>query len=108
MKFRLTRNTTFDLEPAEDWDLVAAVVNELATRITPEMVASAMNYTALAYSIVEGHGRELTSDLLTNERFNTRLMRHINDATVGLVNEAVARITAEIDSRDKPAPDVDF
>ena len=60
-----------------------------------ENLASNINYNALA----DYARRGVVSELLGNENFNSRLMRHIGNATIGVTNEAVERVTALIEAK---------
>jgi len=49
--------------------------------------------------------RGVVGELIGDERFNTRIMRHIGDATIGVTNEAVERITAIIKAQTTTSGD---
>ena len=60
-----------------------------------ENLASNINYNALA----DYARRGVVQELLGNENFNSRLMRHIGNATIGVTTEAVERVTALMEAK---------
>ena len=65
-------------------------------------IASNINYSQLA----DYARRGVVSELLGNENFNSRVMRHIGDATIGVTTEAVERVTALMEAKTNNNGDV--
>ena len=65
-------------------------------------IASNINYSQLA----DYTRRGVVSELLGNENFNSRVMRHIGDATIGVTTEAVERVTALMEAKTNNNGDV--
>ena len=125
---RLTTRTavTFDLTPesygAMMMEVRELVLNTVTDQLTNDVVqrvmaniratwsesdmlmniASNLNYGNLA----EYARRGVVQELLDNEKFNSRVMRHIGDATVGVATEAVERVTAIIEAKSNNNSDV--
>lgn len=116
------------LEPDPDYSLVEEVLRKvepfikrhveatfsedalqrLIERVSAGDIAAQMNHNYVAELVAVSHAREIVRQLIENERFQNRLMRHINEQTVGLVNDAVERVVAIVESKQKQASDVDF
>ncbi len=56
--------------------------------------------------IVENIKNQVVNILLDNERFNTLLNRSINNATVGVVDETVERVTARLENQINKEGDI--
>ena len=65
-------------------------------------IASNINYSQLA----DYTRRGVVSELLGNENFNSRVMRHIGDATIGVTTETVERVTALMEAKTNNNGDV--
>jgi hypothetical protein len=118
--------TTFELAPDSYSKMMVEVrqlVTELLTdQISVDMVATVtrkvldtVNYDHIAqhagmnldYSRVVDYARGgIISHLLNDERFSSRLMRLVGDATVGVTNETVERVTAIIESKSNNNSDL--
>lgn len=87
-------------------ELLAQVTHQVLDTIDSEYVAqyAGMN---LDYSRVVEYARSgIVSNLLNDERFSSRLMRLVGDATVGVTNETVERVTAIIESKSNNNSDL--
>lgn len=86
--------------------IIEQLSQNLMAGIDMNILASYMvNHISLA-TIAEHARRDIVSYLLNDERFNSRVMRHIHDATVGVTNETVERVTAVIQSQLQDNSDV--
>jgi len=83
-------------------------LERLIERVPASDIAAQMNHNYVAELVAVSHAREIVRQLIENERFQNRLMRHINEQTVGLVNDAVERVVAIIESKQKQPSDVDY
>jgi hypothetical protein len=87
-------------------DMVAAVTRKVLDTVNYDHIAqyAGMN---LDYSRVVDYARGgIISSLLNDERFSSRLMRLVGDATVGVTNETVERVTAIIESKSNNNSDL--
>ena len=87
-------------------DMVAAVTRKVLDTVNYEHIAqyAGMN---LDYSRVVDYAKSgIISCLLNDERFSSRLMRLVGDATVGVTNETVERVTAIIESKSNNNSDL--
>lgn len=66
-----------------------------------ENVAQRVNYPYL----VDALRNEFVRQLLDDERFRSRMMRAISDATIGVTDEVVERVVATLDGRNNPQAD---
>jgi len=87
-------------------DLTASITRRVLDTINQEYIAqyAGMN---LDYSRVVDYARGgIISNLLNDERFSSRLMRLVGDATVGVTNEAVERVSAIMESKSNNNSDL--
>jgi len=87
-------------------DLTASITRRVLDTINQEYIAqyAGMN---LDYSRVVDYARGgIISSLLNDERFSSRLMRLVGDATVGVTNEAVERVSAIMESKSNNNSDL--
>ena len=87
-------------------DLTASITCRVLDTINQEYIAqyAGMN---LDYSRVVEYARGgIISNLLNDERFSSRLMRLVGDATVGVTNEAVERVSAIMESKSNNNSDL--
>jgi hypothetical protein len=87
-------------------DLTASITCRVLATINQEYIAqyAGMN---LDYSRVVEYARGgIISNLLNDERFSSRLMRLVGDATVGVTNEAVERVSAIMESKSNNNSDL--
>lgn len=85
--------------------LTEAIVDKLRERIDMNDLASYMSRYVDVSTIADYVRRGVVGELVGDERFNTRIMRHIGDATIGVTNEAVERITAIIKAQTTTSGD---
>jgi len=127
MKFNI-KNGEIEMVPLPGYDLMSEILNQIQPYIrdhiasswnteTMKMVldnisvydiAAQINHNEIASQVATYFSRELVSQVISNDRFQNRLMRHINEQTVGLVNDAVERVVAIIESKQKQSSDVDY
>lgn len=81
--------------------LVEALRDEWTTTQFASMVADRMNYGYM----VDAVRNEFIRHLLDDERFRSRMMRAISDATIGVTDEVVERVVATLDARNNPQAD---
>jgi len=81
--------------------LVDALRDEWTTTQFASMVADRMNYGLM----VDAVRNEFIRHLLDDERFRSRMMRAISDATIGVTDEVVERVVATLDARNNPQAD---
>lgn len=81
--------------------LVEALRDEWTTTQFASMVADRMNYSLM----VDAVRNEFIRHLLDDERFRSRMMRAISDATIGVTDEVVERVVATLDARNNPQAD---
>ena len=87
-------------------DLTASITCRVLDTINQEYIAqyAGMN---LDYSRVVEYARGgIISNLLNDERFSSRLMRLVGDATVGVTKEAVERVSAIMESKSNNNSDL--
>lgn len=81
--------------------IVEALRDEWTTTQFASMVADRMNYGYM----VDAVRNEFIRHLLDDERFRSRMMRAISDATIGVTDEVVERVVATLDARNNPQAD---
>lgn len=81
--------------------IVEALRDEWTTTQFASMVADRMNYGYM----VDAVRNEFIRHLLDDERFRSRMMRAISDATIGVTDEVVERVVATLDARSNPQAD---
>lgn len=90
--------------------LQSLLVDRIAERIMEEYTADSlsehMSRRVSTMDIADYVRRDVVSHLINDERFNSRMMRHIGDATVGVTNEAVERVTSIIKAQTTTNGDV--
>lgn len=131
MRLVTTGQVSLDVEPSHYHDLLCAlqellkphmedmVKEYLGETISDKLVNAVLerlDESRIAYLItnrgdfypnfITTNGRAITANLLEDERFNSRMMRRISDATIGVTNEAVERITAIIEAKTNNNSDV--
>ncbi len=87
-------------------ELLASITRRVLDTVDYQHLAQ---YTAnnLDYSRVVEYARNgIIGSLLNDERFSSRLRRVVGDATVGVTNETVERVTAIIESNSNNNGDV--
>ena len=86
------------------------LIDGITTRIMEEWSSDSLAERVARHipvpDMVDYLRRDLIANMLSDERFNARLMRTIGDATVGVTNEAVERVTAIIQSQTTTNGDV--
>ena len=126
MRLTTRGTTTFELDP-DSYSKMMVEVRELVTQLLTSQIASELisqirsqiletvdydhitYYVSanLDYSRVIDYARNgVISNLLNDERFSSRLMRLVGDATVGVTNETVERVTAIIESKSNNNSDL--
>lgn len=126
MRLTTTGRTSFDLTPESYESMmneVRMMVKDLMSKhiaddIQSKVVASLMQtldqgliaqYVGmnLDYSRVIDYARNgILNQLNEDERFNNRIMRLIGNATIGVTNEAVERVTALIEAKSNNNSDL--
>jgi hypothetical protein len=126
MKLTTRGSTTFELD-ADSYSKMMMEVRQLVTELVTEQISSDLTenisqrilntldqvYIAqiasmnLDYSRVVEYARSgIIGNLLNDERFSSRLMRLVGDATVGVTNEAVERVSAIMESKSNNNSDL--
>lgn len=86
------------------------LIDGITTKIMEEWSSDSLAERVARYipvpDMVDYLRRDLISHMLSDERFNARLMRTIGDATIGVTNEAVERVTAIIQAQTTTNGDV--
>ena len=86
------------------------LIDGITTRIMEEWSSDSLAERVARYipvqDMVDYLRRDLISHMLSDERFNARMMRTIGDATIGVTNEAVERVTAIIQAQTTTNGDV--
>jgi len=85
--------------------LTEAIVDKLRERIDMNDLGSIVSRYMDISTVADYVRRGVVGELIGDERFNTRIMRHIGDATIGVTNEAVERITAIIKAQTTTSGD---
>ena len=94
------------LEPHLRALLVADIATKVMEHYTSDSLAEQVARYVDVSNIADYARRDVIGHLTQDERFNSRLMRHIGDATVGVTNEVVERVTAIIKSQTTTNGDV--
>lgn len=105
MMAELKEMVQFQITNAINEALTEAIVDKLRERIDMNDLASYMSRYVDVSTIADYVRRGVVGELIGDERFNTRIMRHIGDATIGVTNEAVERITAIIKAQTTTSGD---
>ena len=87
-------------------NIQSAVIDSLMQRLDLSTIAQYVG-TNLDYSRVIEYARNgILNQLNEDERFNNRIMRLIGNATIGVNNEAVERVTALIEAKSNNNSDL--
>ncbi len=125
------KNTEIELTPDDAHELIEEVYNKLLPQVMSyisseiqhrlsgninDIVSDHIDHANLARRIAgvngfpqmvaQNAGREITTAVLEDERFNNRLFRRIGEATIGVTNEAVERVTAIIQAQASSDGDI--
>ncbi len=76
--------------------LVDRIAEKIMEEYTADSLSEHMSRRVSTIDIADYVRRDVIGHLISDERFNSRMMRHIGDATVGVTNEAVERVTSII------------
>lgn len=131
MRFTLDNSTSFELTPDDSYALVSQLYDRILPYMTSyitqeienklsgsvqDVVASLIDEAGIARRIASRDSflssltsvcsRQITEAMLADERFNNRLFRRISDATIGVTNEAVERVTAIIQAQNNNEGDI--
>lgn len=131
MRFTLDNSTSFELTPDDSYALVSQLYDRILPYMTSyitqeienklsgnvqDIVASLIDEAGIArriaardsflQSLTSVCSRQITEAMLADERFNNRLFRRISDATIGVTNEAVERVTAIIQAQNNNEGDI--
>lgn len=85
--------------------LTEAIVDRIRERIDMNDLGAIVSRYMDTSTVADYVRRGVVGELIGDERFNTRIMRHIGDATIGVTNEAVERITAIIKAQTTTSGD---
>ena len=105
MMAELKEMVQFQITNAINEALNEATVDKLRARIDMNDLGSIVSRYIDISTVADYVRRGVISELMGDERFNTRIMRHIGDATIGVTNEAVERITAIIKAQTTTSGD---
>lgn len=126
MKLTTTGRTVFDMAPADHENIMLEVramvkdamsdqiANELQSEVIRVLLQNIDNDRIAAYvgmnldysRVIEYARNGLLNHLHEDERFNNRMMRLIGNATIGVTNEAVERVTALIEAKSNNNSDL--
>lgn len=87
-------------------DMIEKVTYQVLKTIDTEHIAQRMAMNLDYSRVIEYARNSLFNRLNADERFNNRVMRLINEATIGVTNEAVERITALIEAKSNNNSDL--
>ena len=105
MMAELKEMVQFQITNAINEALTEAIVDRLRERIDMNDLGSIVSRYMDVSNVADYVRRGVVGELIGDERFNTRIMRHIGDATIGVTNEAVERITAIIKAQTTTSGD---
>ena len=105
MMAELKEMVQYQINNAIQEALTEAIVDKLRARIDMNDLASSVSRYLDISNVADYVRRGVVGELIGDERFNTRVMRHIGDATIGVTNEAVERITAIIKAQTTTSGD---
>lgn len=105
MMAELKEMVQYQITNAINEALTEAIVDKLRERIDMNDLGSIVSRYIDISTVADYVRRGVISELMGDERFNTRVMRHIGDATIGVTNEAVERITAIIKAQTTTSGD---
>ena len=126
MRLTTTGRTVFDMAPADHENIMLEVramvkdamsdqiANELQSEVIRVLLQNIDNDRIAAYvgmnldysRVIEYARNGLLNHLHEDERFNNRMMRLIGNATIGVTNEAVERVTALIEAKSNNNSDL--
>jgi len=105
MMAELKEMVQYQITNAINEALTEAIVDKLRERIDMNDLGSIVSRYMDISTVADYVRRGVVGELIGDERFNTRIMRHIGDATIGVTNEAVERITAIIKAQTTTSGD---
>ena len=105
MMAELKEMVQYQITNAINEALTEATVDKLRERIDMNDLGSIVSRYMDISTVADYVRRGVVGELIGDERFNTRIMRHIGDATIGVTNEAVERITAIIKAQTTTSGD---
>lgn len=105
MMAELKEMVQYQITNAINEALTEAIVDRLRERIDMNDLGSIVSRYMDISNVADYVRRGVVGELIGDERFNTRVMRHIGDATIGVTNEAVERITAIIKAQTTTSGD---
>jgi len=105
MMAELKEMVQYQITNAINEALTEAIVDKLRERIDMNDLGSIVSRYMDISNVADYVRRGVVGELIGDERFNTRIMRHIGDATIGVTNEAVERITAIIKAQTTTSGD---
>lgn len=105
MMAELKEMVQYQITNAINEALTEAIVDRLRERIDMNDLGSIVSRYMDISNVADYVRRGVVGELIGDERFNTRIMRHIGDATIGVTNEAVERITAIIKAQTTTSGD---
>ena len=126
MRLTTIGRTVFDMSPADHENIMLEVramvkdamsdqiANELQNEVIRVLLQNIDNDRIAAYvgmnldysRVIEYARNGLLNHLHEDERFNNRMMRLIGNATIGVTNEAVERVTALIEAKSNNNSDL--
>lgn len=105
MMAELKEMVQYQITNAINESLNEAILDKLRERYDMNDLASNISRYIDVSNVADYVRRGVVTELIGDERFNTRVMRHIGDATIGVTNEAVERITAIIKAQTTTSGD---
>lgn len=105
MMAELKEMVQYQINNAIQEALSEAILDKLRERYDMNDLASNISRYIDVSNVADYVRRGVVGELIGDERFNTRVMRHIGDATIGVTNEAVERITAIIKAQTTTSGD---
>lgn len=105
MMAELKEMVQYQITSAIQETLNEAILDRVRERIDMNDLAQNVSRYMDISNVADYVRRGVVGELIGDERFNTRIMRHIGDATIGVTNEAVERITAIIKAQTTTSGD---
>ena len=96
-------------------ELISELIERRMTEKMFQAILSNVDYSVIHYQaanamdygrVIELAKSHLVNNLLEDDRFKTLVQRGLNTATVGLINETVERVTAQIEENNGLVSDV--
>ena len=96
-------------------ELISELIERKMTEKVYQSILSRVDYDVVHYQaanaidygrVVELAKTHLVNNLLEDDRFKTLVQRGLNTATVGLINETVERVTAQMEENNGLVSDV--